>query len=174
MSKWYDILLEEHRVILETVDSLKRYSSYLEKGGAPRKQMLDDMLDIIVNFADRCHHGKEEQALFPLVRNKPTRDRTMVDLLLLEHDEAREFVRMMKSAEHDAALRGAHGYTSLLIAHIAKENPYFRECDGLCTEKEREALFRGFERIEEEVMGQGKHEYYHKKAEEIRKAAMGL
>ncbi len=174
MSEWYNAILEEHKVILETVDSLKRYSAYVEKGGAPQTALFGDILDIIVNFADRCHHGKEEKVLFPLIRNKPTKEKAMVDLLVLEHQQARGFVQGMKSGDHDGMLRAAHNYSSLLIAHIARENPYFRECDGFCNSDERKSLFEGFERVENEVMGPGKHEYYHKKAEDVRKAAMKL
>jgi hemerythrin-like domain-containing protein len=174
MSDWYDATLEEHRVILDLVDSLKRYAAYLESGGKPHPKLLHEILDVIEHYADKCHHRKEEAVLFPLIRNKPTKDRTMVDLLLLEHEQARAFVRIMRKGGKDDLLRGAHGYDSLLIGHVEKENPFFKECDGLCTDRERGELLKGCLKVESEVMGTKEHAHYREIVENLKKEAMKL
>jgi hemerythrin-like domain-containing protein len=168
---WFRIMLEEHMIVLETIDALKRCTLKMENGGKLPPGIMNDILDVITTFADKCHHGKEEDVLFPLLAKKPVKDKMMVDILLKEHVQGREYVKMMKSGKQEEIVKGAHGYTELLLKHIFKENRFFKECDALLTEKERKFLFDGFERIELEVMGKGKHEYYHKKAEEIAKKA---
>jgi len=171
---WYKDLLEEHKVILEVIDALKKFTVRMEAGGALPPKIMEDILDVIMNFADKCHHGKEENVLFPLLQKKPVKDKNMVSVLLKEHEQGRAFVRMMKNGKKDEVLKGAHGYWELLVKHIIKENRFFKECDALLSDEERKMLLDGFERIELEVMGEGKHEYYHKKAEEIAKKAKEL
>ncbi len=171
---WYMDMIGEHKIILEVVASLKKSASIMDQGEKLPPELIKDILDVIVNFADRCHHGKEENVLFPLLKKKPVNDKMMVDILLKEHEQARAYVKMMKSSMREEVLRGANGYTELLIKHIFKENKFFKECDALLSDKERESLLVGFEQIERDVMGEGRHEFYHKKADEIAKKAKGI
>jgi hemerythrin-like domain-containing protein len=59
-------------------------------------------------------------------------------------------------------MQNAHGYISLLKGHIEKENTVlFVMADNLLSEKRQDELFEGFEKIEEERIGVGKHEQFH-------------
>ena len=59
-------------------------------------------------------------------------------------------------------LKNARAYISLLRDHIEKENNVlFVMADNLLSEKRQDELFEGFEKIEEERIGVGKHEEFH-------------
>ena len=59
-------------------------------------------------------------------------------------------------------LKNAHGYISLLTDHIEKENSVlFVMAENLLSEKRQDELFEGFERIQQDRIGVGKHEEFH-------------
>jgi len=165
---WYGVMIEEHMVILRAVEALKIYSGKLASGKDVPKDILDGILDVLMNFADRCHHAKEETVLFPLLLKKGPQHREMVDSLLSEHAQGRGFVRGMRSGSRDEAIKNAQEYAALLPRHIAKENRYFKEADGSFSADERRFLFEEFGRIEREIIGEGRHGEYLDKIKDIR------
>jgi hemerythrin-like domain-containing protein len=59
-------------------------------------------------------------------------------------------------------MQNAHGYVSLMRDHIEKENNVlYVMADSRLSEKRQDELFEGFEKIEEERIGIGKHEEFH-------------
>ncbi|MDH3497168.1 MAG: hemerythrin domain-containing protein [Gemmatimonadota bacterium] len=125
-------LRDEHVVILAVADALEALVTEAEAGrwnfGA-----FGDALTFIRLFADACHHGKEEDLLFPeLEKTGLPRDRGPIAVMLEEHRQGREFARHMAGAlasarEGDerarATLRNAAaGYVNLIRGHIAKED----------------------------------------------------
>lgn len=60
-----DILKEEHVLILEMLRVIEAMCAKMDKGERPDIASLEKMIDFIRNFADKCHHAKEEKLLFP-------------------------------------------------------------------------------------------------------------
>jgi hemerythrin-like domain-containing protein len=101
--------------------------------GAPvSRGEIDDLVEFFQRFADRCHHAKDENALFPALeaRGMP-RDAGPLGVMLHEHEAGRALLRALADAapgcEGDAAGRSrfagaARAYEELLGAHIHKEN----------------------------------------------------
>lgn len=58
-------LVTEHNAIKRMLDILERVSRRLEIGETVDAEHLERIVDFIRGFADRCHHGKEEDLLFP-------------------------------------------------------------------------------------------------------------
>jgi hemerythrin-like domain-containing protein len=174
-----EILRKEHDAILKMLDATDEVRLRLIRGEAVASSTLDGLLEFFRLFADRCHHGKEEDLLFPLLEKKGlSRDRGPVGVMLLEHDRGRELVREMElasSASQDIArpsgrrwAQAAAEYTNLLREHIAKENNVlFKMAESLLTPEEQEQLAREFERIEIEKMGAGTHERLHERMEQL-------
>ncbi len=65
-----EVLLEEHEIILKAIDVLQLSVVQLENGKTVKKQFFNSFIEIMSLFADKCHHGKEEMVLFPLVKQK--------------------------------------------------------------------------------------------------------
>lgn len=155
----FEVLMEEHGIILKAIGILEQSA----KKELPR-DFYRGLLDIIINFADKCHHGKEESALFPLVKQKDSSQSERISILLQEHEKGRSLIAAIRQAldKNDAQgrKRNANDYSQLLTQHIHKENELFVSWFRLLTDYDKTRLFEEFEKIEERVIGIGKHEEY--------------
>jgi len=167
---WYHVMLEEHLNIIVLVNALKAYARKLESGEKVPDQALSEMLDLIKNFADRCHHGKEERVLFPLLDSKG--DGLIVGELIAEHGQARAFVKGMASGNKEEIVTNARAYVALLIMHIIKENKFFKQGDAKLSDMEKDFLFKEFEKIEIEVIGKGMHDKYVERIHKLSEAVL--
>jgi len=167
-----DILSAEHRVIEQVLQCLDAIARQGVAGGALDKASAEDAIAFLRNFADRCHHGKEETHLFPAMEAKgysPECGPTAV--MRLEHEQGRAHIRAMAeaveaaSAGDQAALarfaQHARGYIGLLEGHIQKEDHcLFSMANQAFSEADQRELLARFERVEAEEMGEGTHEKY--------------
>lgn len=169
-----DELLSEHEAVKLTLRILKRIAERTDATGRiDNPGHLDQLFDFFTAFVDRCHHGKEEELLFPaLERIGVSRDGGPVGVMLKEHQQGRDLVAGMKAAvsgflagDGDAARtfsRHADAYITLLTAHIEKENHVlFPLATRHLTEAMLEELKAGFDRIETEKVGDGRHAAFH-------------
>ena len=173
------ILRTEHEAILKMLVVLENTAQRLEQGEAVPPALLDDLLEFFTVFADRCHHGKEEDLLFPLLEQKGMpRIGGPVGCMLVEHDQGRAFIQTMRNngpacaagdkGAKSAWAAAARGYANLLRNHIWKENEVlFRLADQMISQEEQETLTVEFERIEETKLGAGVHAQLHSKMEKL-------
>jgi hemerythrin-like domain-containing protein len=165
-----EILRKEHDAILRMLDALDQTSLQL-RGGAPvQTSTLEGLVEFFQLFADRCHHGKEENLLFPLLERRGIpRQRGPIGVMLSEHDQGRDLIQKMKAAAaecekepHAAGKRWSEAatvYSQLLREHIMKENNIlFRMAEQMLTPDEQTSLAEDFEKAEIEKMGAGTHE----------------
>jgi hemerythrin-like domain-containing protein len=141
-----------------------------------------DALVFFRDFADQCHHFKEEQVLFPaLEEHGIPRDGGPVGRMLVEHEEGRAHVKSMLAAVaqlesgnmavQDMLLSHASAYLTLLREHIQKEDDIlFRMADEVIPESEQQKLLDFFAQHEAEEMGAGVHEKFLKIATELEAA----
>jgi hemerythrin-like domain-containing protein len=142
--------------------------------GAPvRAEVFADLVEFFRLFADKCHHGKEEDLLFPLMESKGfPRQGGPIGVMLIEHDQGRAHVREMAAAAEAIAsgTAGASGrwasaaasFSSLLRAHIQKENQVlFVMAERVLSDAVQTRLAADFERVEIEKMGAGTHQRLH-------------
>jgi hemerythrin-like domain-containing protein len=173
------ILRHEHDAVLKMLDASEQAAQKLEQGGQVRPEALSDLLDFFKTFADKCHHSKEEELLFPLLESKGIpREGGPVGVMLHEHDEGRALIREMagaaaaiSSGEEHASLRWAgasRAYVQLLRAHIYKENNIlFPMAERILSSQEQETLAERFEQLEVEKMGAGTHQRLHADMERL-------
>lgn len=166
-------LKEEHEGVKVMLDIIERVSKQLEETGKLNQEHFEKILGFLKTFVDQCHHGKEEELLFPALEVAGVPKDGPIKVMLQEHDLGRNYVRAMrdalarfgtgeKSASRDM-VQNAAGYITLLRAHIEKENHVlFAMGDRLLPEKTQDALYEGFEKIEAERIGIGKHEEFHR------------
>lgn len=168
-----DTLRREHDAILRMLDATDEVVHRLDAGTAVEPRILEGLLEFFRLFADQCHHGKEEDLLFPKLHEKGMpREMGPIGVMLHEHEQGRAFVREMAQAaagyakeQPQAAARwtaAASGYASLLREHIFKENNIlFVMADQLLTLEEQRELSARFEKVEAEKMGEATHERLH-------------
>lgn len=165
-------LKQEHRTIERMLAVLSTAAARAEAGQELPRDFFPRAVDFIRNFADRCHHGKEEEKLYPAMERRGIpREGGPIGVMLLEHDQGRAFVRGMdeaakrlaagdKGAAKEAA-RNARGYAELLSQHILKEdNILYMMADRVLSPADQKELSGQFQQVEGERLGPGKHHEY--------------
>lgn len=130
-----DLLVEEHKNIYALTEHLNTTCCSILEGAEVDLTELRECLDFVRNYADKHHHGKEEQILFHfmLEENDPAAEKLVRNGMLVEHDLARYHVGELDKAltlyEKEPTsqaklniLTHAASYAELLQRHINKEN----------------------------------------------------
>ena len=151
-------LRHEHEIILRGLALLDRAAERLQAGPPPDEATLQTLVGFLQGFADRCHHGKEEHELFPVLEAKGVG--SLLSVFREEHEEGRGYLRTLATpgpaAERAAAARR---YSSLLRAHIERENEIlFPMAEEVLSLDEHDLLARRYEEVERETMGVGAHD----------------
>jgi len=169
MGKATEDLRNEHEAILHVFTILDRMLSSTTKSDADNLQFGNELVNFLKIFADKCHHGKEEDILFKELENKGVpNEGGPIGAMLLEHQQGREYIALMNQFLESKDLTNfkitAIKYRDLLRNHIAKENNVlFMMADKLLDDKKQDELFEKFENHEETVIGHGVHEELHSK-----------
>ncbi|MEN6390518.1 MAG: hemerythrin domain-containing protein [Syntrophomonas sp.] len=179
-------LIQEHQAVLLMLQIMEAICSDLDQGVQPNTDELDSVIDFLKGFVDKCHHGKEEDILFPeLEARRVPNVGGPIDVMLSEHQRGRilikemaEGVRLFKAGLSESISKqlvpNAREYTKLLREHIAKENQVlFKMADSLIDETSQNELYEKFEELEFERMGSGQHEAYHHLLHELAKQHLG-
>jgi len=179
-----EMLMKEHELILKVVEGLKGLAAALRSGRAADPALLREAIEFMREFADRCHHAKEEDLLFPaFVEHGVPLHGCPIDALLHEHEQGRKLVRSLVEGT-DAYGRGEPGAVEVIAGaidgivglypnHIWKEDQMvFPMAGRLLPEDARAALYAAFEAVEAENPP-GTHERFHAFAEQLMAAGRG-
>jgi len=175
MSKAIDDLKRDHEAILSALRILDQVTIEIRKGSLPARIDLVNFLNFLKEFADKCHHGKEEGLLFPALTQAgiPEGDGP-VGVMLSEHALGRDLIRKMENAlgstlDYKKFAFAAKEYVSLLRSHIEKENSVlFPLAERTLDAARLENLYESFEEHEEKVIGHGRHEELHGMLKELK------
>jgi len=178
MTEAIDILKREHRIIERVLRALNGVCQRFESGEPVPPEALRQFPDFMREFADRCHHAKEEAHLFPaLERRGMAHEGGPIGVMLYEHEIGRGLVaELNQSARAYQAGDPAGGrrfvdvagrYIDLLSRHIQKEdNILFRVAEEMLDETALAWLRQAFEQVEG-ALGAGTHEQYERSAMEL-------
>lgn len=167
-----DILMQEHRLIERLIAVLETATNRLEAGEVVRPGFFIETCDFNMNFADGCHHKKEEGVLFKSMEahGVPV-EGGPIGVMLYEHVQGRAYTRSIcrasenlergdQSAQRDL-INAARGYAALLRQHIYKEdNILFPMAGRAIPVQEHDQILNDFVKIEAEEIGEGVHEKY--------------
>lgn len=166
MGKATKDLRKEHDAILFVLKILDKMMSAKVEDSV-RLPYYGELVDFLKIFADKCHHGKEENYLFKeLVEKGIENEGGPVGAMLKEHAQGRMLIARMSESLDSQNVAGfqenAIKYSELLRNHIEKENNIlFNMADTVLDEEAQEDLFEKFEQHEENVIGHGVHEKLH-------------
>ncbi len=168
MAKAIEDLKNEHEAILASLKILDTLAGRLNRGLDVQRRDIHDFIAFLREFADKCHHGKEEGILFPaLVKAGIPEKGGPIGVMLSEHVEGRELIKEMEAAvsgkeDHERFTLAAKQYSSLLQAHIEKENSVlFPSAESVLTAAQWDQIHDAFEQHEQKVIGAGRHEELH-------------
>ena len=169
-------LMIEHRLIERMIRLMARELHHIEETGLYDLAFIDTAVDFIRTYADRRHHGKEEDILFSELAKKPLspQHRKTMDELVAEHVYARGKVRQLVEAKEQYARGNGEAekpIRSLLSdlvafypAHIAKEDKhFFIPCMGYLTKAEQDNMLQGFWDFDRQLI----HEKYRSLVERL-------
>jgi hemerythrin-like domain-containing protein len=162
-------LMAEHRVIERMLDVLAEEADSISRSGRTEPRLIDQATDFIRTYADRCHHGKEEDILFRRLAAKPLDPKlaqTMADLIE-DHVRGRAITRRLVDAnerygrgEQDA-LPDVESCLRELVefypVHIEKEDRhFFKPCLVYFTDAEKALMLADFDEFDRALI----HEKY--------------
>lgn len=174
-----EILSQEHRVIEQVLDCLEVLAERSLASGNVDAQAAEKMLDFLRNFADHCHHAKEENHLFPwMERHGFSRQFGPTGVMLREHTLGRHYMQQMAAAlpgashgvstDAQAFAEAARSYVRLLREHIHKEDHcLFTMAAQVATAEDDNELVEAYARTEVHDIGAGVHERYVALADEL-------
>jgi hemerythrin-like domain-containing protein len=161
-------LRNEHEGIKRMLRILDAVAGRVEDGDRTVHKDVDSIMEFLSVFADKCHHGKEEDHLFPALEKAGVpREGGPIGVMLAEHVQGRGFISDMKAGieggkDVNKFASAAGGYIDLLTRHIDKENNVlFPMAEGRIDEAEDARLMAAFEKLERERIGPGRHEEFH-------------
>ena len=171
-------LMKEHRLIERMIKLLQRELKRIFRDDTVDLIFVEKAVDFIKTYADRCHHGKEEDILFrDLAKKSMTEEhQKIMDELISEHVHAREIVKSLIDfkKKYEKGNRDALRDISRLIQeltefypkHIEKEDKHFflPVMEYFCDE-EQDAMLRKFWEFDRMMI----HEKYTKMIEEKEK-----
>ncbi|HOX42908.1 MAG TPA: hemerythrin domain-containing protein [Myxococcota bacterium] len=169
-------LMIEHRLIERLIRRLGVEVERIRARQEVDPVFIERAVDFIRTYADRCHHGKEEDILFRDLARKPLSPEhaRIMRELTEEHVQARGMVRALMEAtqRHAQGDRSALESIAELLAqlaafypvHIKKEDRgFFVPVMAYFTKEEQAAMFAEFWEFDRQLI----HEKYKQVVEEL-------
>jgi hemerythrin-like domain-containing protein len=180
-------LKAEHQGVMRVLAVLERMCDHLSHDEMVATDHLAQVLEFLRVFVDQCHHGKEEDFLFPaLEQGGMPHDSGPIAVMLAEHAHGRQLVQLLgqaleglsqaqpqPGADEDLSAAGRQ-YIELLRAHIHKEESVlFSIAEVRLDQAQQERMSRDFERLEQERIGPGRHEAFHRMIQQLSHIYLG-
>lgn len=160
-----EILKSEHRNIERVLDALGTALARARKSEFDA-ELFARALEFLVEYADRRHHAKEEERLFPaLHRRGVPYEGGPLHCMLEEHQYGRGLLGKVREklpaaragdpAAQEAVLGALKSYRAFLRDHIRKEDEIlFEIAEEVLTEEDQLALEREFLAFDERGIGE--------------------
>ena len=155
------MLESEHRVIEKVVAAASILVEKMDAGQEMEVKTLHKLVDFMRTYADQCHHGKEENLLFPALAAKgvPTQG-CPLGALTAEHNRGRALVKDLFegiTAVEDKDMSALEkvrkallGITTLYPNHIWKEDfLLFPMTNKVLAAQEQQAFIVSFNQVDD-------------------------
>jgi hemerythrin-like domain-containing protein len=163
-------LMIEHRLIERAVPVMQAEVKRLEKENTANREFVVAMVDFFRTYADRCHHGKEEDILFRALENKKlsAEHKKILDELLEEHIFARKNVKILLEATDPREIKAQLNILiELYPKHIETEDKrFFIPVMDYFSEKEQKEMLEQMWEFDKKLI----HEKYGKIMEGLEQA----
>jgi hemerythrin-like domain-containing protein len=167
----------EHRLIERMLQFVNKVLTKIKKQETVDPVIVDTIVDFIRTYADRTHHGKEEDILFRELEKKDMSDdnRRIMNELIEEHIFGRKITRELIEA-NTRYRRGDNSSLSIITdklstlvvfypKHIEKEDKvFFPASRAYLSEEEEQAMIKEFWEFDRKMI----HEKYETLVQELR------
>lgn len=171
-------LRRDHALIEKMINALKTISLLLNNGKQIPESILKQAIDFAINFTNTCHHGKEEESLFPTLEKKGMpRQGGPIARMIHEHEITKELaISIVNSTKiyiatgkHNELVKNIDDYVQHVSLHLSKENQkLFVMADMLLNEQEN-LVNDNLTKLEKEKLDKigNSREYYEKLIDNI-------
>ncbi len=163
-------LMIEHRLIERAIELMKAEKARVESGGPLDPLFIDKIVDFIRTYADRTHHGKEEDILFEDLEGKAMskEEARLMQELVDEHKLGRTLTGELVAAK-EAYVGGDASQAKVVLdrfqklidfypQHIEKEDKhFFPDTERHYSTEELDAMLEEFYDFDMQMI----HEKYH-------------
>ncbi len=159
----------EHRLIERMIAVVRKILAHIQSASRVDPQWVDAAVDFIRTYADRTHHGKEEDILFRELERKPlsAADRRLMEELIQEHVRGRQIVKALVAANDRYRAGAAAALADIAAAlrtltefyprHIEKEDKvFFPAVRAYFTDAQEQAMLAEFGEFDRRMI----HEKY--------------
>ncbi|MEW5912944.1 MAG: hemerythrin domain-containing protein [Thermodesulfobacteriota bacterium] len=165
-------LMHEHRLIERMIALMAAEAQRLRGGGELDRGFLGAAVEFIRSYADRCHHGKEEDILFKDLAGRDLAPElgALMQELIEDHKYGRSLVGRLVSAR-EAGDRGQciailEELAEFYPRHIEKEDKhFFFPCMELFGRQEKDAMLAAFYEFDRHLI----HEHFRAVVEGLEK-----
>jgi len=162
-------LMIEHRLIEKMFELVRKQIKQIEELKQVDPIFIDTTVDFIRTYADRTHHGKEEDILFRDLEKKDIAelDKKIMQELIDEHKYGRKTVKELVEAKQ-RYLQGQTGALEVILdklnvlvnfypEHIEKEDKvFFPATEEYFSQEEQDAMLEEFWEFDKDMI----HEKY--------------
>ena len=162
-------LMIEHRLIEKMFELVRNEIRQMEERQQADPIFIDTTVDFVRTYADRTHHGKEEDILFRDLEKKDIgeEDKKIMQELIDEHKYGRKTVKELVEAK-ERYLQGQRGALEVILdklnvlvnfypEHIEKEDKvFFPATEEYFSREEQDAMLEEFWEFDKEMI----HEKY--------------
>jgi hemerythrin-like domain-containing protein len=162
-------MMREHRLIERMLGLMDRQLERIKAGQDADPVLIETAVDFFRTYADRTHHGKEEEIYFRDLAKKDISDehRTIMNDLIEEHAYARGEVRALLASNQRHA-SGEPGEVEEIVGHLEKlvnfypghiekeDKHFFFPTQEYFSKEEDEAMLQEFEDFDARMI----HEKY--------------
>ena len=176
------LLMIEHRLIERMISQVKNALDHIPQEGSIDPHFIDIVVDFVRTYADRTHHGKEEDILFRALESRPLsdNDRRVMGELIQEHIFGRQKTHALIDANNRYRMgsqnaladvsEALHTLVEVYPKHIQKEDTlFFPAARAYFTEDEDMALLTAFNEFDRNMI----HEKYKSVVESMEQAKGG-
>lgn len=173
-------LRRDHALIEKVLKAMWATVPLLQGGKTIPEPVINQVIDFTKNFTDVCHHGKEENSLFPELEKKGMpKESGPIAVMLMEHALTRKLAARMeessktyvKTGDAKQLVQDMQEYINHVVQHIWKENNRLFEMAEMALRNDVERVSQELSKVESEKLKEiGKtRDSYEKLAEDLSK-----
>jgi hemerythrin-like domain-containing protein len=174
-------LRRDHTLIEKMINALQTISSLLNNGKQIPESILNQVIDFSINFTNTCHHGKEEESLFPkLEKNGMPREGGPIARMLYEHEITKNLAESIIKSTKNYVIYGDYkelvkdidNYVQHMLLHLSKENQRLFAMADIILKDQENLINNHLIKVEQEKLDKigNSREYYEKLIDTIKLA----
>ena len=156
-----DDLIQEHKAIIEVLDIMSKIADNIKTKKGFYTTEIEEIINFVKVFADKCHQTKEETVLFPaLVLAGIPEDNSTMALIRHEHSLCRGLIKDISDCVENCKIGfpfsceliadSLNNYVYILRNHFDNEEEFlFPLADKTLTDEQQNEIFEQFEKIKQ-------------------------